>query len=146
MSTIDYVDIVHVVGRRLSDIDFHCHSRRGGSTTTAIIIIVDGVCCCCAKRHSDRSGGGGGGGGGSGGGGISTKPSKLWQRAAEANVSHGGGAGRQRGFDVTEAVYAVHGLTIQQLRERLDKTSFEGTNNEVKPTITICSWNGYCCG
>ena len=88
-------------------------------------------------------GGGGGGGGGHTGGGVSTKPSKLWQRAAQANVSSdGGGAGRQRGFDVVEAVYAVHGLTIQQLKERLENKSLGGIN-EVICVMVLCFGTGY---
>lgn len=87
--------------------------------------------------------GGGGGGGSRNGGGVSTKPSKLWQRAAQANVSsHDGSAGRHRGFDVVEAVYAVHGLTIQQLKERLENKSLGGID-EVKCVPVLCSENGY---
>ncbi|CAN0364611.1 unnamed protein product, partial [Laminaria digitata] len=57
---------------------------------------------------------------------------KLWQRAAEANITHGDGVGRHRGFDVVEAVYAVHGLTIQQLRERLDSKCSGVSNGEAE--------------
>lgn len=57
--------------------------------------------------------------------GDASKPkSAFWQRASQiGHVDHdaeGAVTGRQRGFDVVAAVRRVHGLTIQQLKERLD--------------------------
>lgn len=50
--------------------------------------------------------------------------SKLWQRAAEvgggAESGANGGAVRHLGFNVVAAIRQLHGVSVQQLKQRLD--------------------------
>lgn len=66
----------------------------------------------------------------------SSPGSKLWQRAAEVGVgaeSEANGTVRHVGFNVVEAIRALHGVSVTQLKQRLDDRA--ARMEEVSPSV-----------
>lgn len=60
---------------------------------------------------------------------------RLWQRAASVSGTAGGNTARHLGFNAVEAIHELHGVSVLQLKERLD--DWAARNEEANLSVCV---------